>query len=101
MKLKQKPLNKVHKKLIKRYIGMLDTIFLREEKHIMIMLYELKKNLKTFPPDKTSRWIGYIQRFLIEQNFTTVKKERDFSRPLFHKAYKKMGYKIPKTKDLK
>lgn len=50
-----------------------------------------------WPVDKVSRWIGYIQRGMIDNNMTSVDAERDFSRPLFHKAYKEIGYDIPET----
>lgn len=51
----------------------------------------------SLPIDKLSRWLGYIQGVLIERGLTTVQRERDFSRPLFHKAYAKEGIKIPKS----
>jgi len=52
------------------------------------------------PIDKLSRWLGYIQGVLIERKLTTVQIERDFSRPLFHKAYKNENIEIPKSIDI-
>jgi len=52
------------------------------------------------PIDKLSRWLGYIQGVIIERNLTTIQTERDFSRPLFHKAYKNENIKIPKSIDI-
>ena len=64
------------------------------------MCYTLLENID-WPVDKVSRWIGYIQRGVIDKGFTTVQKERDFSRPLFHKVYKEIGLTIPKTVTVK
>ena len=65
------------------------------------MLRKLHDEVNNWPPDKTSRWIGYIQHFIISKNLTTSLMERDFSRPLFHKAYKELGYDIPETVEIK
>jgi hypothetical protein len=35
------------------------------------------------PLCKLNRWLGYIQAVLIERGVTTVKAERDWTRPLF------------------
>lgn len=35
------------------------------------------------PLNKLNRWLGYIQGVLIMTGQTTVKEERDFTRPLF------------------
>lgn len=37
------------------------------------------------PLMKLCRWLGYIQGLLIERRYTTVKKERDWTRPLFRR----------------
>jgi len=95
------PLIKVHKSLISRYTEMLKTKqYVNGEIRISKMLKTLEENINSWSDDKTSRWIGFIQYFMIENNFTTVDAERDFSRPLFKKAYKKLGLSIPKTIDL-
>ena len=93
MKLKNiKTVHDVNIILIKRYKKMLKkTPKNRDLKMCKILLKS------DFPIDKTSRWIGFIQRGLIDGNLTTVQAERDFSRPLFHKAYKEMGYEIPES----
>jgi len=57
-------------------------------------------NIATTTIDKQSRWLGYIQRGLIDVNLTTVKSEREFSRNLFHKNYKDMGITIPESINL-
>jgi hypothetical protein len=45
--------------------------------------------------DKQSRWLGFIQGIMTEYNLLDIEEERNFSRPLFHKAYEKMGLKEP------
>lgn len=60
--------------------------------------------IDTYPIDKLSRWLGFIQGYVCSTNQTTIKLERDISRPLFHKAYQREGLEIPitfDTKDLK
>ena len=47
--------------------------------------------------DKLSRWLGFVQAYVIFTNQTTIDIERDFSRPLFHKAYENENIKIPKS----
>lgn len=54
-------------------------------------------NEKCLPVDKLSRWLGFVQASCIFEGYTTVEAERDFSRPLFHKAYTEMGIAIPDT----
>lgn len=49
------------------------------------------------PVDKISRWIGFIQGVLVCRGLTTCDVERDFSRPIFHKAYRDSGVAIPQT----
>lgn len=50
------------------------------------------KEIDTLPIDKLSRWIGYVQGYLIHvKKVTSVEIERDFSRPLFEEAYKTEG----------
>ena len=61
------------------------------------LINEAIKNSQTLPIDKLSRWLGYIQGVLIERKLTTIQEERDFSRPLFHKAYENEGIEIPKS----
>lgn len=49
-----------------------------------------------WPPDKTGRWLGYVQAILIEVvSVTTIEKERNFTRPLFHSIYESRGFPIP------
>lgn len=60
----------------------------------LAMCYALLEN-PDWPIDKVSRWVGYIQRGLIYKEITTVEYEREFSRGLFHAAYKAEGIPIP------
>ena len=55
------------------------------EKRVCDMMDAVVDNCKTWPKDKTGRWVGYVQCLLIEvEKVTTVKAERDYTRPLFH-----------------
>lgn len=44
-------------------------------------------------PDKSSRWIGYIQSHLISWGLTTIENERDSTRDLFQQIYTTVGIK--------
>jgi len=68
--------------------------------------YTLPSNLKTLvnaasskelPIDKVSRWLGFIQAHLINTGQTTVGEQRDYTRPLFHAAYRADGIEVPPT----
>ena len=53
------------------------------------------EEIENYPIDKLSRWLGFIQAYVIFTNQTTIDIERDFSRPLFHKAYQNENIEIP------
>ena len=53
------------------------------------------EEIENYPIDKLSRWLGFIQAYVIFTNQTTIDVERDFSRPLFHKAYQNENIEIP------
>jgi len=112
------PLIEANKNLIDRYTNLINSnreiAYIRainqgpnireEDKElyrIISMVSVVQEKNSSWPTDKTSRWIGYIQRYLIEKEMTTVQAEREFSRVLFHKAYKELGYKIPETLNIK
>ena len=53
--------------------------------------------INDYPIDKLSRWLGFVQGYIIFTNQSTIDIERDFSRPLFHKAEENEKIKIPKS----
>jgi len=109
-KIRKWTLKGVHLKIVERCINLLNIDVedkrrlnidneepVTEKEKTYVMLKTILDNLNTWSDDKTSRWIGYIQRYLVEQELTTVKAERDFTRPLFHDAYRLLGFTLPKT----
>ena len=56
---------------------------------------------ETLPIDKLNRWLGYVQHYLINLNLISIEGERDFSRPLFHEAYKTENVSIPESIEIK
>ncbi len=52
---------------------------------------------KNWSIDRLSRSLGFLQGVAIERGYTTISIERDFSRPLFHKAYTNESTEIPTT----
>ena len=68
------------------------------ENRINSMMEQVMLNCLTWPSDKTGRWVGYVQCLLIEvEKVTTINKERDFTRPLFHELYTTEGFAIPNS----
>ena len=66
------------------------------EDRVNSMMNHVVLNCLTWPNDKIGRWVGYAQCLLIEvANVTTIKAERDFTRPLFHKLYEEEHITIP------
>jgi hypothetical protein len=45
-----------------------------------------KKNPNTYPLDKFSRWLGFVQAILVLHKVTTVEDERNITRPWFTKG---------------
>lgn len=56
--------------------------------------------IDSYPVDKLSRWLGFVQGVLAARGAIKVAEERDFSRPLFHAAYRSIGEAIPATRNL-
>ena len=50
--------------------------------------------INDYPIDKLSRWLGFVQGYIIFTNQSTIDIERDFSRPLFHKAYENENIQV-------
>ena len=44
---------------------------------------QLLYNSDSFPIDKASRWLGYIQGIMTSKGYIDVMVERNFTRPLF------------------
>ena len=66
------------------------------EDRVNTMMHHIALNCLTWPSDKTGRWLGYVQCLLIEvANVTTIKTERNFTRPLFHELYTAEKTTIP------
>ena len=99
----QEPIAMSNLILFKRYRNIINVYNQGGEKNCIQELNMCEYMIKNIdlPIDKQSRWIGFIQRGIIDKNLTTVDKERNFSRNLFHNNYKEMNIKIPKTINLK
>lgn len=95
-------LRKINKKLFKRYLNILRNEDLKKEQ--LNIVYKLSlmgiKNIKELPVDKSSRWLGFVQGVLFSFNLINLEEERNFSRILFQKHYKKKKKNV-KTYDIK
>jgi hypothetical protein len=65
--------------------------------HLLWMCATALENGASWPVDKLSRWLGFIQGVMTTQGWLTVEAEREFSRPLFHAAYQADGRECPPT----
>lgn len=85
--------------LQKANLLVLDRIYTEYELNDRCTLMCLKaiENIGTWPDDKTSRWLGFIQGVLYAEGKLSIDEERNLTRPLFHKAYKEMGIEIPES----
>lgn len=52
------------------------------------------KEIETLPIDKLSRWLGFIQGYIIFSKQSSVEDERNFSREFFQSAYKELGLTV-------
>ena len=66
--------------------------------HLVWMCDAALASLDADPIDKGSRWLGYVQGVLVMRGLVTVGAERDFSRPLFHAAYRAEPHAGPATR---
>jgi hypothetical protein len=81
-------------------------------KYLSLKLYDFNKRERCiamidvllanpdFPDLKIGGWLEHIVTICIENGITTIEEERDFSRPIKHGYYKRMGYEIPETIDV-
>ncbi len=97
------PLQKAHYQTLE---GLLEIIPTTEDdssdptslSHLRWMIAECINEIETYPIDKISRWIGFVQGVLTMKGILDTKAERDRTRPFYHEAYKTMGIAIPQTK---
>lgn len=92
--MSQEPLTvrRVTAQLFERYQAMLEP-----SSHLHWLCTTALEHKDTLPIDKLSRWLGFLQGVLHSQGITSSDIERDFSRPLFHEAYRNEGVEIPPT----
>lgn len=72
------------KLLAARYIKMLG---INKDQHLRNMCLTIIDKVDVVPVGKLNRWLGYIQKGVIDYNLTTITKENNFSKSLFEKAY--------------
>lgn len=65
------------------------------QEHLLWMCNQILQS--DYPIDKMNRWLGFVQAALIVSGVITATQERDYSRPLFHLAYKSENIEIPPT----
>lgn len=96
------PLHEVNLILFTRYLKILQRIEPNTQPDDPTSIQHLKKmcELAIRHPemyiDKHSRWLGYVQGVLTMRGHIRVQEERDFTRPLYHDAYRRMGLERPK-----
>lgn len=80
----------IHVDILYRYDEMLHGSHVENEPDPGTRPYHLRWMLRELfhmeDEEKAMRWLGFIQGCLIAQGYTTVQKERDFTRPYFRKV---------------
>lgn len=71
-----------------------------EKRDRCLAMIEVLLSNPNFPDLKVGGWIEHIITICIENKITTIDDERDFSRPIKHEYYKRMGFDVPKTIDV-
>jgi hypothetical protein len=56
-----------------------------------------KKDAKLIGVNALSLRLGLIQGYMVAYNYIDVDQERNFTRPLFHKAYENIGIVPPRS----
>jgi hypothetical protein len=108
-------ISQVSRLLFERYLIILndkfvnDLLSIRQEEAIIelkgicdtaissISEYDNSQEDNKMTEDKISRWLGYLQGIMVYNGWISVLEERNFSRPLFHKAYEEQGINKPKS----
>jgi len=90
----QNEINLVSIELFKRYLYLIKPSKIKQRDKLMSMC-EFCISHPEMLTDKMSRWLGFIQGVLYANNLIDINKERDLSRPLFHKAYANLDLEIP------
>jgi hypothetical protein len=63
--------------------------------HLLWMCETARAQGPTWPLDKLSRWLGFVQGVMTLQGLLTVEGEREFTRPMFHAAYLAESVEVP------
>ena len=72
------------KLLAERYVKM---IGFNRDQHLRNLCLTIIDKYNTYPEGKLNRWLGYIQKSVIDLKLTTLAKENKFSAPFFNKLY--------------
>lgn len=74
----------VIKLLAERYLKLLG---FGKDQQLRNMCLTIINKYQEYPEGKLNRWLGYIQRGVIDLKLTTLAKESRFAKPLFDKLY--------------
>lgn len=98
-------ISKATRSLFQRYRDLIETSLIEASgadappgtdlQHLHWMCVEAMDNIHQMPIDKASRWLGFVQGCMVMHGLISVEAERDFSRPLFHAAYKEEHILVP------
>ena len=88
------PINSASIVLFTRYLGVIKQSKSKHRNKIIAMC-EYCIDHPDMHIDKMSRWLGFIQGVMYTEGLIKIPEERDFSRPLFHKAYASLNLDIP------
>lgn len=88
--------------LVLRYVNLMETAQSSGDEpsgcdvaHLRWMCQTMIQQGGSWPIDKLSRWLGFVQGVLTMRGLICVDEEREVSRPLFHEAYQADGRALP------
>lgn len=78
------------KTLAQRYLKM---IGLSKDQHLRNMCLSVIDKSNIAPLGKLNRWIGFIQKGVVDHKLTTISRENSFMTPLFENTYEEKNIK--------
>lgn len=70
--------------LATRYLTLLN---INTDQTLRNMCLTILNHIDDYPEGRLNRWLGFIQKGVIDHGLTTISRENHFSKPLFQKTY--------------
>lgn len=88
------------KPLCDRAVVLSNKLVCKEKRSRCLSMVAVLLENSQWPDLKIGGWLEHIVTVCIENGLTTIDAEREFSRPIKHAYYKRIGFDIPETLDV-